>query len=107
MPSLVKLYEEFKEAGFEILAIDVAEKRDVVQAYARKANLPFPVLLDSDGQVSSHYGIKAHPAHFLVNRDGELVAMAMGARDWASPDKLNLVRTLIEKETEQTARSIK
>lgn len=104
---MVKLYETFKDAGFEILAIDVNEKRDVVQAYARKANLPFPVLLDSDGRVSSYFGIRAHPAHFLVNRNGELVAMAMGARDWASPDKVNFVQTLIEAETERAARSKK
>jgi len=107
MPSLVRLYNELKDAGFDLLAINVQEKRDVVQEYVHNAKLPFPVLLDSDGRVSSNYGIRAHPAHFLINRKGELIALAMGARDWASPEKLRFVRTLLEKETEGAARSIR
>jgi peroxiredoxin len=95
MPSLVKLYREFENDDFVILAIDVQESRDVVKKYSENKNLPFPVLLDTRGRVAHDYGIRGHPAHFLVNREGDLVAMTVGARDWTSKKNRNLIRFLL------------
>jgi peroxiredoxin len=96
MPSLVKLYQEFKNNDFVILAIDVREKREVVKRYYEKNKLPFPVLLDIDGKVSFDYGIRAHPAHFLIDRHGELIGSALGARKWSSVESRNLIRFLVD-----------
>jgi peroxiredoxin len=96
MPSLVKLYHEFKNSDFVILAIDVREKREVVKRYAENEKLPFPVLLDIDGMISSDYGIRAHPAHFLIDGHGELIGSALGAREWSSVDSRNLIRFLVD-----------
>jgi len=95
MPSLIKLYDEFKNSDFVILAIDVQEKREVVKRYAEKEKLPFPVLLDINGKVSFDYGIRAHPAHFLIDRNGELIGSALGAREWSSIDNRNLIQYLV------------
>jgi peroxiredoxin len=95
MPSLAKLYNEFKESGFVILAVDIAEKKEVVRNYLSKAKLPFPVLLDTDGKVAAQYGIRAHPAHFLLDGEGKMIGAAMGARNWASDETRNLIRFLI------------
>ncbi|MFQ5771878.1 MAG: peroxiredoxin family protein, partial [bacterium] len=65
MPSLVKLYDEFKDSGFVILAININEKKEIVKKYAEKEKLPFPVLLDTVGSVANKYRVRAHPAHFL------------------------------------------
>ena len=96
MPSLVKLYDEFKNSDFVILAIDVQEKREVVKRYAENEKLPFPVLLDINGKVSNDYGIRAHPAHFLIDGDGELIGSALGAREWSSDDSRNLIQFLVD-----------
>ena len=96
MPSLVKLYDEFKNSDFVILAIDVQEKREVVKRYVEHEKLPFPVLLDINGKVSNDYGIRAHPAHFLIDGDGELIGSALGAREWSSDDSRKLIRFLVD-----------
>lgn len=96
MPSLAKLYNEFKEDGFVILAIDIGEKREVVDKYKKKANLPFPILLDFDGKIARSYGIRAHPAHFLIDGQGNLIGSAMGARNWASNESRNLIRIMVD-----------
>ncbi len=96
MPSLVKLYHEFKNSDFVVLAIDVQEKREVVKRYAESEKLPFPVLLDINGKVSSAYGIRAHPAHFLIDRHGELIGSALGAREWSSVESRNLIQFLVD-----------
>jgi peroxiredoxin len=97
MPSLVKLFEGYKRSDFVILAINLREKRETVDRYARKEKLPFPVLLDINGKVAYDYGVRATPAHFLINKEGELVAMIMGARVWTSAESHNLVRFYINK----------
>lgn len=96
MPSLAKLYNEFKDSGFVILAVDIAEKKEVVRNYLSKAKLPFPILLDKDGKVAARYGIRAHPAHFLLDGEGKIVGAAMGARNWASDETRNLIRIMVE-----------
>ncbi len=96
MPSLVKLYREFEKSDFVVLAIDVQEKRDIVKKYSENKNLPFPVLLDTRGRVAHDYDIRAHPAHFLVNRKGELVASTMGARNWTRKKNRTLIRFLLD-----------
>lgn len=93
---MAKLYNEFKESGFVILAVDIAENKEVVRNYLSKAKLPFPVLLDTDGKVAARYGIRAHPAHFLLDGEGKLIAVAMGARNWASDESRNLIRIMVD-----------
>ena len=80
------------------MAIDVQEKRDIVKRYAENKNLPFPVLLDTKGRIAHDYGIRGHPAHFLVNRKGELIASAMGARNWTDGKSRKLIRFLVNKD---------
>jgi peroxiredoxin len=96
MPSLVKLYNEFKTRDLIVLAIDVQERREIVKNYAEKNNLPFPVLLDTNGKVAYDYGIRSHPVHFLIDRKGRLIGVAMGARDWASAESRNLIGFLVD-----------
>ena len=96
MPSLAKLYHEFRNRGFVILAVDIAEDKEVVRGYLSKAKLPFPVLLDAEGKVAARYGIRAHPAHFLLDGEGKMIGATMGARNWASDESRNLIRFLVE-----------
>ncbi len=80
---MVKLYNEFKESDFVILAVDIREKKKIVKKFVEKQKVPFPVLLDKDGSVATSYGIRAHPTHFLINGKGEMIGVAKGGRDWA------------------------
>lgn len=96
MPSLVKLYEEYKNDGFVVLAINIREKRAVVEKYARKLAMPFPILLDKGGEVAFAYSANATPAHYLINRKGEAAAMIQGGRDWTTNEHRNLIRYILE-----------
>lgn len=84
MPSLVKLYEEFKKDGFVVVAINIRESRGTAKKFVEKNKITFPVLLDRDGKVASRYGVRGHPAHFLINGKGELIGQTIGGRDWAT-----------------------
>ena len=79
-----------------MLAIDVSESENVVKKFIAKENPPFPILLDVDGKVGAIYGIRSHPAHFLVNGIGELVGYSIGAADWNRDESRDLIRHLIK-----------
>lgn len=95
MPSLAELYDEFKRDDFTILAVDVQESQAVIKDYVKKENIRFPVLLDRDGNVARQYGVRFQPDHFLINKKGELVGRAPGAKNWFSEETRNLIRSLL------------
>jgi len=85
MPSIESLYQKFRDRGFEVLAIaSDKEGSAIVKPWVTKLKLNFTIGLDSDGVVSRLYGAKTLPQSFLVNRKGEVVAAAIGERDWFS-----------------------
>jgi peroxiredoxin len=96
MPSMEKLYQEFKDKDFIILAVDMQEDSETVKKFKAKFKLNFPILLDEEGIVASYYGVRAIPATYFIDRAGYLYAAAMGARDWASEDAFLLIKHLLD-----------
>ncbi len=96
MPSMEKLYKEFKNKDFTILAVDMQEDPETVKKFKAKFKLSFPILLDTDGVVASYYGVNAIPVTYFIDRAGYLYAAAMGARDWASEDAFLLIKHLLD-----------
>jgi thiol-disulfide isomerase/thioredoxin len=78
MPHLVKLYEKYKDRGFEILAISVDSKSELykVGPFANTHKLNFPVLFD-DG-VSGLYQVRAYPTTIFIDRSGNVRYSASG-----------------------------
>ena len=92
---MAKLYQEFKNSDLVVLGVDVKEKKKIVKSYVKKEKLPFPILLDTDGSVARNYGIRSHPVHFLIDRQGKIIGKVMGARNWANAESRNLIRSLV------------
>ena len=95
---MLKLYNEFKEKGFVVIGIAVREGKERVKKYIKKQKMTFPVLLDVHGDVEKKYGVRAHPEHFLLNRDGMLIGKTLGPRNWASAKNRNLIQVLLEQD---------
>ncbi len=86
MPALNAFYQEHKEKGFEILAINAGETRDEAAHFANSYSLGFKVLLDTDGQVITGLGITAFPTSILLDPEGKVAFMHFGM---LFPDDLN------------------
>lgn len=95
MPALEKLQERFKSKGLVVLAVNVSESPKQVAQFLREMKISFPVALDSDGVVSGDYAVRALPTTYLIGRNGEVLAMALGFRDWSGSRSLSLFRTLL------------
>ena len=97
MPSMERLYKEFKDQGLTILAIDMGESAKQVARFMRDFQLSFPALLDTDGNVSARYRVQGLPTTFLIDRGGRIAGAALGPRDWSSQEGKALIRSLLER----------
>lgn len=96
MPSMERLYGEFKGKGLEIVAVNVKEKPQDALAFGRKLKLTYPLLMDTEGEVGLLYGAFGLPATYLIDRNGVALARMFGSADWSSPAARSLFRSLLE-----------
>jgi len=97
MPSMEAIYQELKDKGFEILAVNLdrggSEKgKEFVSDY----QLTFPVLVDSHGETAQRYRVTALPTSFLLDKDGIIKEKIIGGRNWSEPSLLGKIVTLME-----------
>ena len=96
MPSTVEpLHREASPRGLSILAVNLQEGRSTVAAWAGESNVTIPILLDTDGDVSTRYGVIATPTVVLIDRQGRLLGRVVGPRDWSSPAGKALIAGLL------------
>jgi peroxiredoxin len=78
MVDLQSLQDKFKDKNFEILSLNQGEAADVVRQFIDRKKYGFHVLLDSDGVVSSKFGVRAIPTLVLVDKDGVVQSLQVG-----------------------------
>lgn len=78
LPDIAKLYDEKRDAGLVVLAVNVEESADDARAWMEGAGLSLPVLLDTSGSVYRQFRLQGLPDSFFVGRDGNLAALQYG-----------------------------
>lgn len=81
MPELVRIYNERKDEGLVILAVDLTHQDSIedVEAFVEEFSMNFPVLLDETGTVSDElYHLFGLPMSVFVNRDGIVTRTHIG-----------------------------
>lgn len=99
MPSMERLHQEFKDQGLAVLAVNIQESPKQVARFMKDFRLSFPALLDSDMKVTGLYQVRGLPSTYLVDRNGQVVGQAVGARDWTSAPAKALVRSVLSAPT--------
>jgi peroxiredoxin len=95
MPAMERLYQEFKDRGFVILAVNIKDTRKSALAFVKELKLTYPILLDPPGEVGLLYGAWGLPATYLIGAQGEGLARAWGPADWYSPGARELIKALL------------
>lgn len=92
-----KVYDKFKDRGFEMLTISVDKDQKLIQPFMEEYNLTFPVLLDPDEEIAKQvYKTTGVPETFIVSKSGVIVHKAIGPRDWATEDAMAAFQQLVE-----------
>ncbi len=80
MPSFKAVYEEYKERGLVILAVNSTSQdaRAAVEKFVAEFQLPFPIPLDTKGEAARLYRVSALPSTFFIGRDGVITKVVIG-----------------------------
>ncbi len=94
MQSIEKMYQEYKDQGFIVLAVNMTRQDtpSAVMPFADKLGLTVPILLDETGDVQRAYQLQSLPSSFFIRRDGVINEVVIGG-----PMSEALLHTRIEK----------
>jgi peroxiredoxin len=81
MPQLSRLYDKYRAAGFLLLGVSVDDDQRKAAQIASKLGVTFPVLFDTDKNVSRLYDLSAMPSTVLIDRDGRVRHVHRGYKD--------------------------
>ena len=99
MPSMERLSQALKGEAFSVLAVDVGEDADTIDAFTSQLDTTptFPILLDTRSQAMQSWKIAGLPTTFLVDKRGRIIASAIGGREFDHPGMIKAIRELLEK----------
>lgn len=93
MKSIDKVYNEYKDQGLIVLAVNMTYQDDAskIAPFVTAEGLTFPILLDPAGVVGQAYQLRSLPSSFFIGRDGIIHEVVIGG-----PMAEVLLRTRIE-----------
>jgi peroxiredoxin len=93
MQSIEKVYQEYKDRGFTVIAVNMTYQDDpsAVMPFVTDQGLTFPILLDEGGDMANAYELRSLPSSYFIRRDGVIHEVVIGG-----PMSEALLRTRIE-----------
>ena len=77
-PALEALYQQVRDRGVEVIAINVDERREDANAFLADKPHSMAVVFDPQGTAPTAYGVGAMPTSFLIGRDGRVRFVHVG-----------------------------
>ncbi len=96
VPSMVKVYDKFKDRGFEIVAVSVDKQRDDVVKFVQEYGMNFTVLHDVNSTFSASYGVFRFPESYIIDRKGIVRQHIKGEADWMKAEFSHYIDKLLD-----------
>ncbi len=95
LPVLEKLASSKKDLFTFVTIVADGEKEKKIRGIVEKYKLTAPALLDLKEKISHAYGVTMVPTSFLIDREGLMLGMIVGQRDWGSPTAWSAISELL------------
>lgn len=76
-----KIYDEFKDKGFTIIALNGNDDKDTINKYINENHFTFNIGMKQGNQpynADTQYGVQAYPTNYLVGSDGKILFRSVG-----------------------------
>lgn len=81
MAELTKFYKEKKSDGIEVVGVNITSaensQKEVIH-FVQQSKLPFPVVLDVNGEVSKSYQVIGIPTSYIIDENGMIREKVLG-----------------------------
>ena len=95
MPILNDLYKRYRRAGFTILGVNVEANTSDAKRYLKEVPVTFPILHDTQSEVSKMYDVDAMPTTVMVDRNGNMRYLHRGYKPGYEDDYREQIKELI------------
>ena len=102
MPSLMKLQKRLSDKPFEIVMINVGEKKYRVRKFVKLINFNLPVLLDTSEDTFDAWNIETLPTSFLIDTKGNMRYRVRGNPGWEEKQTITVIEQLISEKSKNT-----
>mgnify|MGYP001818454444 CR=1 FL=1 len=96
MPSMEKLHRRLAGKNFAMVTVNIKESASRVKNFFEKYKLTFTALLDTTGEVSTDFGIRAIPTTFILDKSGQILGRIAGPREWDSRESVAMFEQLAD-----------
>lgn len=99
MDGLEKLYQQLKNRGLTVLAINGDNLNyvpsDKIREMIAERAYSFPVVFDDEFAITERYKVINIPVTYLLDKNGIIKTVTKGNVDWQSADKLASIEALL------------
>ncbi|WP_462221090.1 TlpA family protein disulfide reductase [Ferruginibacter sp.] len=77
-PSVVRLYKKYKDLGFEVFGVSLDNKKAAWVKAIKQDKIKYVQVIDTGGwnsAVAATYGVEQIPTNFLLDKNGNVVAI--------------------------------
>jgi thiol-disulfide isomerase/thioredoxin len=79
MPALMEVAREYAGKGVRYFAVNLREEPEKIRNYLKESGLQIAVPLDKEGTVAGKYGVRGIPTMVIVDKDGTVEKVHVGA----------------------------
>ena len=95
MPKLQRLKKHFTDRPFEVITVNVGEKKYKVRKFTKLINLELPVLLDTSSETFDDWGVKTLPTSFLIDSSGQIRYQVRGDPGWETEETRIIIEDMM------------
>ena len=81
LPRLQPLYEQYKDQGFEVVAVEAKRDAERAKKFIEEKGLTYTTLENGEDDqevVGSIFKVRSFPSSFLIDRDGKVMYFHLG-----------------------------
>ena len=93
LPAMNRAAEQLLDEGVGMVAINMAEEASAVETFMQQVPIEFPVLLGVQSTYPN-WKVRGLPTTYIVSADGQILAEAIGPREWDDPDFIEYMLSL-------------
>ena len=94
MPSMQRAWEQMREKGVVILAVNWGDNAEAVAKFFEKTPVDFPVLLGGTQEMTQEWSVMGLPTTFVMDPEGRQAFRVVGDIEWDSAEVMEQILAL-------------
>jgi peroxiredoxin len=96
IPEVEKMRSEFPNGDFQIIAVNLDQKKEKAKRFLSKNPVGYPSASDPKGRLPGQYGVDTMPTSYLIDRDGVIRYVHRGFQRGDSEELRKKIRALLK-----------